>query len=56
MIPMERARPVQEKRGEAKKRYSRPTLVVYGSITKLTQGSSGSGVDAGVGKRALPCL
>jgi hypothetical protein len=53
---MERARPEQAKRAEAKKRYSRPTLVVYGSITKLTQGSSGSGTDAGPGKRATPCL
>jgi hypothetical protein len=53
---MERARPVQDKRPEGKKRYSRPTLVVYGSITKLTQGSSGSGTDAGVGHMVLPCL
>ena len=55
---MERARPEQEAQGvEDKKSYTRPTLVVYGSITKLTQGISASGAEVGVGMMPFPpCL
>lgn len=57
---MERARPVDQSQGpEAKKSYGGgPTLVVYGSIAKLTQGASGSGPETGVTHMTLPtpCL
>jgi hypothetical protein len=56
---MEPARPAKKtRRVEAKKAYRGPTLVVYGSITKLTQSSSGSGADGGIIRAAsmTPCL
>ena len=41
-----------------KKPYKKPTLVEYGSITKLTQGGQGSGLDGGTSGRSmgLPAL
>jgi hypothetical protein len=55
---MERARPAKNTgRVEAKKDYRKPTLVLYGSITKLTQTASGSGADTGIPMSSMaPCL
>ncbi len=44
-------------RGEAKKPYAPPSLVVYGSVAKLTQTQDGSGTDGGpVGMSLMMCL
>ena len=37
----------------AKKPYTKPSLVEYGSIAKLTQGGVGSGLDGGTSGRSM---
>ena len=50
------ASPVQKPQpSSAKKSYAAPSLVEYGSIAKLTQGSATNGADGGAGKKN-PCL
>ncbi len=39
-----------------KKPYAAPRLVAYGSVTKLTQGGSGSGADGGQPGMSKHCL
>ena len=41
--------------GRARRPYKAPTLVEYGSVAKLTQGSSGTRYDGG-GTSRRPCL
>ena len=41
--------------GRARRPYKKPTLVEYGSVAKLTQGSSGTRNDGG-GTSMRPCL
>ena len=39
---------------EPRKPYATPILTVYGSVTKLTQGASGTGPDTGVAGMNMP--
>lgn len=43
-------------RRTTRKSYRKPTLVEYGSVTKLTQGTIGSGVDGGTGMPGMMLL
>jgi hypothetical protein len=40
----------------AKKPYTSPKLVEYGTVSKLTQTGTGSGTDGGSGTMAMVCL
>jgi hypothetical protein len=40
----------------AKRPYYTPVLLEYGSVSKLVQGGSGSGADAGVAGMHMVCL
>jgi hypothetical protein len=39
-----------------KRPYSRPSLVEYGSVSKLTQTGAGSGTDGGTAGMSMMCL
>jgi hypothetical protein len=39
-----------------KKPYSAPKLVVYGTVSKLTQAGTGSANDGAPGGMTMPCL
>jgi hypothetical protein len=41
---------------QSKKPYAPPRLAAYGSVTKLTQGGSGSGADLGGAGMSKMCL